>query len=91
MARTETAPLSINPDFLNNIFILRLPQAVGATLQPRVLLSVQLWSAPESLEVRCHFIAQLCVARVTVVRICLASCCAGLHDSMVLAECTFLC
>jgi hypothetical protein len=51
MARTETAPLSINPNFLNNTFILRLPQAVGAMLQPRALLSVQLWSAPESPEV----------------------------------------
>lgn len=45
-ARTETAPLSINPDFLNKAAVLRLPQSMATSLQPQALLTVQLWAAP---------------------------------------------
>lgn len=44
-ARTETAPLSLNPEFMNSSMVLRLPQPMGASLQPQALLNLQLWAA----------------------------------------------
>lgn len=44
-ARTETAPLSINPEFLNKSAVLRLPQPMGSSLKPQALVNVQLWAA----------------------------------------------
>jgi hypothetical protein len=45
-ARTETAHLSVNPDFVNNTFLLRLPRAMAASLKPQAVLTCQLWATP---------------------------------------------
>lgn len=45
-ARTETAPISINPDFMNKHLLLRLPCALGALLRPQAMLRCSLWAAP---------------------------------------------
>ena len=45
-ARTETAPISINPDFMSKHLLLRLPCALGAVLKPQAMLRCSLWAAP---------------------------------------------
>lgn len=52
--RTETAPLAINPDFANRVFVMRLQQGLGASLQPRALLKCQLWAKPTLERGKCH-------------------------------------
>eukprot|EP00892_Ulva_mutabilis_P005015 jgi/Ulvmu1/2886/UM146_0028.1 len=46
-ARTETCPVSINPDFMNKHLLLRLPCALGALLKPQAMLHCSLWAAPD--------------------------------------------
>lgn len=54
VARTETAPLAINPDFMNRVFVMRLQQSLGVSLRPRSLLNVQLWAKPIMERGKCH-------------------------------------
>lgn len=46
VARTETAPFSANPEFLNKVFILRLSEPLGNSLAPKLLLHVNLFAMP---------------------------------------------
>jgi hypothetical protein len=46
VARTETAPFSKNPEFLNRVFVLRLPEPLGNSLSPQLLLHCNLFAAP---------------------------------------------
>eukprot|EP00197_Chlamydomonas_leiostraca_P014334 CAMPEP_0202883460 /NCGR_PEP_ID=MMETSP1391-20130828/39492_1 /ASSEMBLY_ACC=CAM_ASM_000867 /TAXON_ID=1034604 /ORGANISM="Chlamydomonas leiostraca, Strain SAG 11-49" /LENGTH=121 /DNA_ID=CAMNT_0049566487 /DNA_START=73 /DNA_END=435 /DNA_ORIENTATION=- len=46
VARTETAPLGTNPEFLNKVFILRLAEPLGNSLTPKLLLHVNLFAMP---------------------------------------------
>lgn len=46
VARTETCALSVNPEFLNRVFVLRLPEPLGNSPAPRVLLHVNLFATP---------------------------------------------
>lgn len=45
-ARTETSPVSVNPDFVHKHLLLQLPCALGALLKPRAMLCCSVWAAP---------------------------------------------
>ena len=72
-SRTETAPLSINPDFANSTAVLRLPAPMGTSLRPQALLAVQLWAATD---------AELAEMHVRRLRSCMRLTCTFCTDAM---------
>eukprot|EP00195_Chlamydomonas_chlamydogama_P003162 CAMPEP_0202919350 /NCGR_PEP_ID=MMETSP1392-20130828/75650_1 /ASSEMBLY_ACC=CAM_ASM_000868 /TAXON_ID=225041 /ORGANISM="Chlamydomonas chlamydogama, Strain SAG 11-48b" /LENGTH=598 /DNA_ID=CAMNT_0049612687 /DNA_START=111 /DNA_END=1904 /DNA_ORIENTATION=- len=46
VARTETCAMSRNPEFLNRVFVMRLPEPLGNSLTPQVLLQCNLFATP---------------------------------------------
>ncbi|KAG1661151.1 hypothetical protein FOA52_002526 [Chlamydomonas sp. UWO 241] len=46
VARTETSPMSPNPEFLNRVFIMRLPEPIGQRGAPSFQLQCNLFAAP---------------------------------------------
>lgn len=45
-ARTETSPISVNPDFMHKHLMLQLPCALGALLKPQAVLLCSVWATP---------------------------------------------
>jgi hypothetical protein len=46
VARTETSPMSPNPEFLNRVFVMRLPEPIGQSGAPSFQLQCNLFAAP---------------------------------------------
>eukprot|EP00955_Chlamydomonas_euryale_P118338 366535-Chlamydomonas_euryale.AAC.5 len=49
VARTETCPFSASPEFLNRVFVLRLPEALSQQHAPSFQLQCNLFAAPNML------------------------------------------
>ena len=46
IARTETCGMTNSPDFLNRVFVMRLPEPLGAMPAPQFSLQCNLFATP---------------------------------------------
>ena len=46
VARTETCSMTSNPEFLNRVFVMRLPEALGTQPSPHFSLQCSLFATP---------------------------------------------